>query len=803
MRQAGNVARKWLRRGLAALSLVAALALVAGGAGYCLLRASLPLLQGGVRAPGLAAPATVTRDADGVPTLLGRTRVDLAWVLGYLHGQERFFQMDNQRRSAAGELAELWGEKALELDRDRRIHRFRHRAAALLAQMDGDERRVLDAYVSGVNQGLAELGVVPFEYWLLGARPAPWTAEDTVLTVYAMYFDLQEADGATERRRADAEDALGRPMANFLFPDGTSWDAPLDGSVLPTPALPDGDAVRKADAAVPPAAEHAEIAASGSNAWAIGGGLSARRGAMVANDMHLRLRVPNVWYRARLVLEGNEGKPLDITGVTLPGTPIIVAGSNRHIAWGFTNSYADTSDVVILEPVDGDPNRYLMPDGPKILEARQERLCAKGSACETMSVEESAWGPVIGQDRRGRKLVYRWVAHDPAALDLRAFLDLERAGTAAEALDIAHRMGIPHQNLVVGDAAGNIGWTIAGKLPQRFGHDGRLPASWADGTKGWNGYLPPEQVPVVYNPDDARIWTANARVAGGSALAKLGFGGYAHGARASQIRDGLRARDRFEEGDMLAIQLDDRGLLLARWQQLLLAALRAAPANPRYAPLIPEVENWGGRAVPQSVGYRLVRTFRSAVIAKVYDAFTASMPKLEPRPAGIRPPRNFLANQADEPAWRLVTERPAHLVPPGYASWDAVITAALAQTLDAVAAEAHGKLEAFTWGAANGAGIQHPLARVVPFLSPLLDPPDEPLPGDIYQPRVAAPGFGASDRFVVVPGREETGIFHMPGGQSGHPLSPYRDSGHRAWAEGRPAPFLPGPARWRLEFQPS
>jgi penicillin G amidase len=564
----------WTGTAPVTLGLVAGILLAASTWAFAQLRASLPRLEGSVAALGLSATVTVARDAQGVPTLTGRTRADLAWALGYLHGQERFFQMDGQRRTAAGELSELAGRISLKRDRTIRLHRFRHRAATVLAAMTLDERSVLDAYVAGVNRGLGDLGTVPFEYLLLRSKPEPWTAEDTVLTGFAMYLSLQEADGLTERRRADSVEVLGQPLADFLFPEGTSWDAPLDGSSLPTPEMP-SNGLRRAAAPVTRSGE-SEPAIPGSNGFAVSGALSSTGAAIVANDMHLGLRVPNVWYRARLVLEDGTGRPtLDITGITLPGAPTIVAGSNGRIAWGFTNSYVDTSDVVVLEPVDGNPNLYRTPEGPKDFSRVQERLCRTCSKPEMLTIEESAWGPVIGFDQQGRKLAYRWIAHDPAAVNLRGALELEQARSVPEALDIAHRMGIPHQNLVVGDAQGDIGWTVTTALPRRFGYDGRLPMSWADGTKGWSGYLAPEDVPVVYNPDGQRIWTANARVVGGEAVNKLGFGAYHHGSRARQIRDSLFAQDRFAELDLLAIQLDDRGLLLERWQGLLLQALRA------------------------------------------------------------------------------------------------------------------------------------------------------------------------------------------------------------------------------------
>jgi penicillin amidase len=711
--------------------------------------------------------------------------------------------MDGQRRLAAGELAELAGAAALMQDRQHRLHRFRSRARAVLAAMTAEERFVLDAYAGGVNRGLSDLEAPPFEYMFLRSTPAPWTAEDTVLTVYTMYLDLQEDDGLTERRRAQAEEALGSLLAAFLFPEGTLWDAPLDGSNQPTPAMPDGYASKRAHSPVPAGDRGVETASLGSNNWAVGGALSSSGAAIVANDMHLGLRVPNIWYRARLVLNAEDtGSRPNITGVTLPGTPNIVAGSNGKIAWGFTNSYVDTSDVVILEPAEEDPSLYRTPAGPRPLSRVEERICAKGAACEFLTIEESLWGPVIGVDRQGRKLAYRWIAHDPIAVNLRGMLELERAGTARDALGIAHRLGIPHQNLVVGDVQGNIGWTVTTALPQRIGFDGRLPASWADGSKGWNGYLAPQDVPAVYNPENQRIWTANSRVIGAEALERLGFGAYAHGSRARQIRNQLLAKERFNERDMLAIQLDDRGVLLERWQGLLLQHLRAGAGRPQYASLISEVENWGGRAVPASVGYRLVRTFRAELIGAVYDAFTAPMRAGEPAPANGQRVRPVTSKQADEPVWRLLTERPAHLVPPGYLSWDAVVEAGIAKTLSAVASQAGDRLDAFTWGAANRAEIRHPLTRAVPGLSLLMNPSSEPQPGDLYQPQVASPTTGASERFVVAPGHEETGIFHMPTSQTSHPLSPYYLVGHEDWMRGQATPFLPGEPKWRMVFQP-
>jgi penicillin amidase len=242
---------------------------------------------------------------------------------------------------------------------------------------------MLEAYSAGVNAGLGDLASAPFEYLLLRSQPVPWTAEDTVLTTFSMYLTLQQPHGSSERLRANAIEALGQEIAEFLLPEGTPWDAPLDGSSLPTSELP-GGFFRKAAAPRPNAETFVDLIELGSNAFAVAGTLTSGRAAIVANDMHLGLRVPNIWYRVRLMVQGSDEHALDITGITLPGTPTVVAGSNGRVAWGFTNSYVDTSDVVVLEPVDGKADRYITREGAKELSRVEERLCQACSQSEVL-----------------------------------------------------------------------------------------------------------------------------------------------------------------------------------------------------------------------------------------------------------------------------------------------------------------------------------------------------------------------------------------------------------------------------------
>jgi penicillin amidase len=325
-------------------------------------------------------------------------------------------------------------------------------------------------------------------------------------------------------------------------------------------------------------------------------------------------------------------------------------------------------------------------------------------------------------------------------------------------------------------------------MPRRVGFDGQLPTSWADGSRRWDGYLAPEEYPRVVNPEGGKLWTANARVVDGEMLATLGDGGYDLGARAQQIRDDLLATEEATEADMLRIQLDDRSVFLEPWRQLLLDTLttEALEGHPQRRELRAFVEDWGGHAAIDSVGFRAVRDFRRALVAQLADVLVSPCKKVDPK---------FSIAQLDRtegPVWRLVSERPAHMIDPRFDSWDALLLAAIDTVIDEAASDG-GSISNYTWGRHNTTRIAHPLSQAVPALASWLDMPARELAGDSENiPRIQAPSNGASQRMAVSPGHEDEGYMHMPCGQSGHPLSPHYRDAHHAWEEGKPTPFLPG-----------
>ena len=802
---------------------LAVLLILASIGARALVRASLPTLDGLHAAPALSQPATIERDAQGIPTISAANTADLAYATGFAHAQDRFFQMDLLRRAAAGELAALIGPAAVELDRSHRLHRFRARAHQIAATLDANSRMLLERYATGVNDGLASLRSRPFEYWLLRSQPQAWSAEDTLLVIYAMYFDLQYGELRRTLARAALREQVSPELLAFLLPASSHWDAPLDAP--PSSHAARGDAVfavpplapdwlRNAplqSAALDSGAPGPDMSMIGSNSWAINRDASLDGRAIVANDMHLGLSLPNIWYRVVLRAPDGTGVVRQWTGVSLPGTPGIVAGSNGRIAWGFTNSYGNFIDVVELDIDPHDALRYRTPTGDwERAQVHRERIRVRGAPTVELDVAETRWGPILRES--GHSYAVRWVAHDPEAVNL-GLGKLADSDDVPTALAAAAACGIPTQNIVVADTTGHIGWTLAGPLPHRVDAAagnaaspvGSAPSAprpapdfpmHANAYRGWDAYLNPHDYPRRIDPPDARLWTANSRQLSGAAQSRIGDGGSDVGARATQIRDALFAREHFAERDLLALQIDDRALWIERWRRIALDALDAdaLAGHPRRAEYRRLLEQWNGRADADAVGYTLLR----ALYASMYDAWFGHLDEM-------------LGQAHPGLGYRVATSRSlavmealaAHhaWVPPGVANWNAFVLDRIDRAIE-FATRDRTRLADARWGERNRSAIGHPFARMIPawlpMLRQLLMAPRDPLPGDMNMPRVQAPSFGASERFVISPGHESDAVFEMPGGQSGNPTSPYFLAGHGAWVRGEAASLLPGPVEHRL-----
>lgn len=778
-----------MRKFLLILSVLLSLLLVAVFAGWWAMRSSLATLDGDVALPGLAAPVRIERDRIGTATITAANERDAMRALGFVHAQERFFEMDLMRRSAAGELAELFGPRALELDREHRKDRLRARVAANLDAALGDHHALAQAYTDGVNAGLRALHARPWAYVVLRKQPAPWRLEDTPLSAYAMYYDLQDASGKHERLLARVRPHLPPALFALITHAGSSWDAPLTGgsfgdAVLPGAVDVDLHALARLTAPVAANPQRAEV---GSNNFAVGGALTSDGRAILANDMHLKLRAPNLWFRARLRYADPRapGGAVDVSGFSLPGIPGVTVGSNGHVAWGFTNSYGDWVDWLRI------PN--CTPRACAARHVEHARIDVAGQAPVALDLPESSWGPIEQYDAGdGSALARRWVAHLPGALNM-GLLDMARASSVDDALRVADHTAIPEQNLALADSSGRVAWRLLGLVPQRAAGCDASGISLAATCPPWSAST--AAAPAIVDPSSHRIWSANARVVNGEALARIGDGGYVTAVRAHMIRDDLFAKPRFNERDLVAIQLDDRTVFLQRWWSLLQREGQHAAPRTAIHELALAAPTLEPHASANAVGYRIARAWRQSVHDRIRDALLA-------------PARAALGRDAELPevaqlegiAWPLVAQQPANLLPARYASWQALFEDAAREVRGDLAPL--GPLRERTWGERNTAAICHPLAAAIPLARRQLCMPAEPLDGDTLMPRAQGPDFGASERMVVAPGHEAQGIVHMPGGQSGNPLSPFWGAGHEDWVHGRATPFLPGPAMHLLRLQP-
>ncbi len=771
--------RNAIRLSVAVPALLVLLLLLAWG----LLRASLPQLDGAINLPGLTAPLDISRDASGTVSVQGENRQDLARGLGFVHAQERFFEMDLTRRSAAGELSALFGAVALERDKTRRTHRMRTRLTERLAQLPEADKALLQAYTRGVNAGLAALPLRPWQYLLLRAEPLAWDPVDSLLVVGEMFFMLQADSFDRGFERAWLRERAGDSLFDWLNPRGGRRDAALDGSRLPDPDMPGPAQLDLRQRAMPQfASSGQEDEVIGSNNWAVAGSRSAHGGAILANDMHLNLGAPGIWFRTQLQL-GSGPKALGAAGLSLPGTPSLVVGSNGSVAWGFTNAYGQWFDWIEL-PAQLPPGR---------LSKFNEVIAVKGAAAQALVVEEFDGSPIV-QRREGRRYALRWVAHQGAAFNMELDRMLQ-AATVEDALRVAQSSGLPHQNILIADRAGHIGWTIAGQLWSQAGM-GKSYARFQSIDLPGHSWLSPADYPVQREPAAGQLWTANNRQLGGAAAEAIGDGGFDLGARALQIRDRLSATAIHDEASLAAIHLDDEARFMQSWAARLGPLLDASPGHGGAAALL---KQWNGRADADQAGYRLVRMVRLKTLDLLWAAWTS---KALGEPQADDKQRPKWRAQFEYSAARAIDQQPAHLLPKDFANWDALLLAQVDTVLLDLRKNEQ-TLDQSSWGRFNASRIQHPLARAIPALGWLLDMPSLPQSGDSNLPHVAGPAFGQSERLVVSPGREEQSTLVMPGGQSGHPLSPYYGAGHADWARGLSKPLLAGAMQHRLSASPA
>ncbi|WP_440054666.1 penicillin acylase family protein [Pseudoalteromonas sp. T1lg65] len=735
---------------------------------YGFLTLSLPTLDGKGTSKAVKNAVSIARDGLGQAVITAEDRADAAYGLGFAHGQDRFFQMDLLRRNAAGELSQLFGEAALELDKSMRFHQFRKRAERAVGALSDHHRDILSRYVQGVNEGRQQIGMKGYEYTLLGAEPAPWVAADSLLVIYSMYLDLQSGNFQRDQALVLLAQEFGQDMLDFLL-QPSRYQAALDGSELPVYGRPVPSLPKQETAMLYDIKEQIEV---GSNNWAVTAALTNTDSAMLSDDMHLGLNVPPIWYRAQLnYLQDSE--QLQVTGVSLPGAPAIVVGTNSKIAWGFTNSYMDLADWVSI----GVEDEVVL---------QSERIALPSGEYVEYSLPVSAYGPVT--EIAGQRYALSWVAHQPYAVNFNLMM-LENTATAATAVELASAVGIPTQNLVVVDTQGDAAWTLMGAIPNRAVLSDVAVSRY---DQGWQTNL--THRPSLISPEHGRIWTANSRVVSASDNIQFGDGGYALGARALQIREGLLQKNRFKESDFYALQLDNEARFLRPWHKQLTQLLTEHGDKTVYQQDLSLLADWQACACSDSVGYTLVKRFRAALLDRIFSPVEHV---LKQQNSSLSHIERYL-----EPAmWQLLQQQPEDWLVQDE-SWQALQLASYQTAKQQLSQQFGENMAAWQWGTVNQLKVQHPFSKQIPWLSHLLDMPEMPGFGDKYMPAVQAPASGASQRFIVQPGYLDQAIMTVAGGQSGHPLSPFYRAGFEAYATGETVPLLPSERMHQIIITP-
>jgi penicillin amidase len=448
---------------------------MAAGYVFIELRGALPPFEGDITVAGLEAPVTVTLDRFGIPAITAQSRLDAIRALGYMVARDRLFQLDLLRRRSAGQLAEILGSALLDQDIDQRVIGFHRVAQACANRLPQEQKDALEAYAEGINRFIDQAPSLPFEFRVLGYRPAPWRIEDSILVALGMFEVLTRRSQDDERMLSVMEQALPQEVVAFLTPDTDRYtqallgDAPSRRPMQPIPV----DALAALRRPVERhAAQHAGFVRmqdfrTGSNAWAVGRAKTADGRALLANDTHLNIAVPNIWYRSQV----HYGS-VDLAGVTLAGMPVFVAGANAYLAWGFTNIEGDFLDLVTVEVNPENADEYKTPEGWQRFGVREETIKVKGTTDVRVEVKTTVWGPVVREALLGRPVAIRWIALDPQAIDL-GLLAMDQARSLEEGITIINRTGGPPLNALVVDDTGRIAWTYLGRIP--YAEDSMVP----------------------------------------------------------------------------------------------------------------------------------------------------------------------------------------------------------------------------------------------------------------------------------------------------------------------------------------
>ena len=760
---------------------------------YRAVRAALPQVDGTIHLAGLSGPVIVTYDALGVPHIAASNLPDLLFAQGYITAQDRLWQMDMTRRFASGELSAVLGPEYIKVDREQRILGLRQVAERAVANMPPGQKAQFEAYAAGVNAYIAQhQKTLPLEFRFLTYFPHVWTAEDSALVGLSMTEFLNNYLYKHELFKEKVLAKVGAELTADLYvnsswrdhppgAEGASIENEVPGQTSPadeeeeTPGKrkqisrelkPARDDEGKADSGQPfQNAFEAEQLRPGSNNWVVSGAHTVSGKPLLSNDMHLDLRIPNVWYEAQLT-----AGDFDVSGVTLPGVPFVIVGHNRYIAWGFTNLGPNVEDIYIEKF--NDKGEYLTPQGWATPGHRREIIEVKGRPEVNVDVVITRHGPVITGIVPGeqRQLALKWVIYDPQVSST-VFYDVDSAKNWQEFRTAFSHFGAPGQNVVYADVDGHIGYQATGFVPIRANGDGSVPVPGDDDMHEWTGYVPFEQMPSAYDPPSGIIATANGRITP-DGYPYLLSNEWVAPYRTERIYKLLNAKKKLAPPDMLAIQTDIFSEFDRYCAERFVYAIDHAPnASQRAKQAADLMRNWDGTMSTDSAAPTLAYFSRKKLEELLLK------PKLGD---DWKDYKWFMS-----PVWleNVLAHQPARWLPPGYAGYDELLTAAVQAAMDD--GDAPQSLALWNWGRVHRVDIQHPFWSHFPILKKGAGPGPQPLSGDDQTVKQVTTHFGPSERLTVDFSDLDHSTLNIVNGESGNIFDEHYNDQWDAYYHGR------------------
>jgi penicillin G amidase len=795
------------RNVIATLLVLAGIALLSG---WWFVHRPLPRLDGKITMAGLKEGVIVDRDQWGRPWIRAKSTEDLVMAQGYVMAQDRLWQMDLLRRAAAGDLSEIVGPAALKIDEENRILGMRQAAERAAKDSSAEIRGLLEAYARGVNQYIAQQhGRLPIEFSLLGYAPRPWTPTDTYLIDLYMWKTLTST-WKSKLNRQWVSAKVGRERAAQMFVQ----DSPLDHYIVgkAEPSAPD-KSNRPSREALPPKAmelksegtapfaslaraeaidfltqfeeESSEII--GSNNFVVSGAHTASRKPLLANDTHLALSVPCIWYVAHLTAPG-----WNLEGFALPGAPLVIIGHNERIAWGFTNSNVDVQDLYTETFDSKNPLNYRANGKWISAEVRKEKIPVRGKADVELDVTVTRHGPIVYREPEsegGHAYALRWSALEPGGLDF-GFPLLGRASNWNEFIELTRHIAGPGQNTIYADVDGNIGFTIPARIPIRASGNGALPVTGDTDEFDWKAYIPFEELPRILNPADGIIATANARAVGPGYkyfLSDRQAGPF----RTERIYQLLSGRTDLRPEDMNAIQNDILSLPNKFLASLLLTAAHSTPPkDPRTQKLITGLVGWDVKATADSIETTFVELTRHALFHNLLSPYLGD----ETSKYELWEPRSVY----NDVWWRdkvflenILTQRPPEWLPRGVINYDVLLISSANDAVAALARETGtSDVARWQWGRFHPLNMVHPLGRTG-ALHALLSIGPYADGGTLDTVKAMGVGHGPAMRMVSDLANFDNSLMEITTGESGQAASPYYRDQFQEWFRGRgiPAPF--------------